>query len=81
MLLSIVFDLAEKLPLFASKDASLSEIVFDYYVSFILFHGNMFSSMIIFIAVIWFTAKWRRIRRLFLFGTAVDRLQDSFGPI
>tara|TARA_B110000459_G_C16625267_1_gene504866 strand:+ start:6754 stop:7830 length:1077 start_codon:yes stop_codon:yes gene_type:complete len=57
MLLSIVFDLAEKLPLFASKDASLSEIVFDYYVSFILFHGNMFSSMIIFIAVIWFTAK------------------------
>lgn len=57
MLLSIVFDLAEKLSEFASNNATLKEIVVDYYISFILFHGNMFSSMIIFISVIWFTAK------------------------
>lgn len=57
MLLSIVFDLAEKLSEFVTKEASLQEVIFEYYLSFILFYGNMFSSMIIFISVIWFTAK------------------------
>ena len=57
MILSIVFDLSEKLSEFLQNDASLNEIIFEYYVSFILFYGNMFSSMIIFISVIWFTAK------------------------
>ena len=57
MLLSIVFDLAEKLSDFMTNQATVQEVVFQYYVSFILFYGNMFSSMIIFISVIWFTAK------------------------
>lgn len=57
MLLSVVFDLAEKLSEFLDNDATANEVIFEYYVSFILFHGNMFSSMIIFISVIWFTAK------------------------
>jgi len=57
MLLSVVFDLAEKLTEFLNNKATAHEVIFEYYVSFILFHGNMFSSMIIFISVIWFTAK------------------------
>ena len=57
MILATVFDLSEKLSEFIANDASVSEVVFDYYVNFILFYSNMFSSMIIFVSVIWFTAK------------------------
>lgn len=57
MLLSIVFDIAEKLSYFLENNATWQEVVFDYYVSFVLYFGNMFSSLIIFISVIWFTAK------------------------
>lgn len=57
MLFAMVFDVSEKLSEFISNDAPFSAIVFEYYLSFLLFHGNMFSSMIIFISVIWFTAK------------------------
>jgi lipopolysaccharide export system permease protein len=57
MLLATVFDLAEKLSEFLQNDATMKEVFFDYYINFILFYGNMFSSMIIFVSVIWFTAK------------------------
>lgn len=57
MLLAMVFDLAERLSEFIDNQAPLSEIIFGYYANFILFYGNTFSSLIIFIAVIWFTAK------------------------
>ena len=57
MLLAIVFDVADKLGEFIEKDATFYEIVVEYYFNFILFYGNMFSSMIIFVSVIWFTAK------------------------
>ncbi len=57
MLLAMVFDLAERLPEFISNKAPLSDILFGYYLNFILYYGNTFSSLITFIAVIWFTAK------------------------
>lgn len=57
MLLAMVFDLAERLSEFIDNQAPLSGIIFEYYLNFILFYGNMFSSMIIFVSVIWFTAK------------------------
>lgn len=57
MILSIVFDLSERLSEFIENQAPLSAIVRDYYLNFILFYGNTFSSMIIFVSVIWFTAK------------------------
>jgi lipopolysaccharide export system permease protein len=57
MLLAMVFDISEKLSEFISNKAPLSAILIDYYLNFLLFYGNMFSSMIIFISVIWFTAK------------------------
>ena len=57
MILAMVFDLADKLGEFIEMGAPASEIIFEYYVNFILFYANMFSSMIIFVSVIWFTAK------------------------
>jgi len=57
MLLAMVFDLSERLSEFIDNQAPLSAIILDYYVNFILFYGNLFSSMIIFVSVIWFTAK------------------------
>lgn len=57
MLFAMVFDISEKLSEFISNKAPISEILLDYYLNFLLFYGNMFSSMIIFISVIWFTAK------------------------
>lgn len=57
MLLAMVFDLSERLSEFIDNQAPLKAIVFDYYLNFILFYGNLFSSMIIFVSVIWFTAK------------------------
>lgn len=57
MLLSIVFDLSDRLGEFLENKAPVSEIVFTYYLNFILFYGNSFSFMIVFISVIWFTAK------------------------
>lgn len=57
MLLAMVFDLSERLSEFIQNQAPISAIIVDYYVNFILFYGNMFSSMIIFVSVIWFTAK------------------------
>lgn len=57
MILATVFDLSEKLTEFIDNKANLYDVIFGYYVNFILFYSNMFSSMIIFISVIWFTAK------------------------
>jgi lipopolysaccharide export system permease protein len=57
MLLAMVFDISEKLSDFIEAKAPLGAIIFGYYVNFIVYYGNTFSPMIIFIAVIWFTAK------------------------
>ncbi|MFT5778056.1 MAG: lipopolysaccharide export system permease protein [Crocinitomicaceae bacterium] len=57
MILATVFDLADKLNDFLQEGASWSEIFFEYYLNFILLYGNMFSAMIVFISVIWFTSK------------------------
>ena len=53
----VVFDISEKLGHFLEKDAPLKAIVFDYYVNFIPYFVNMFSSLFIFISVIFFTSR------------------------
>ena len=57
MLLSIVFDISAKLAEFIENKAPLNEIFLDYYLNFLIYYGNTFSSLIVFISVIWFTAK------------------------
>jgi lipopolysaccharide export system permease protein len=48
---------AEKMDDFVSKGAPLKAIVFDYYMNFIPYFANLFSSLFTFIAVIFFTSK------------------------
>jgi len=57
MLLSIIFDLAERIQEFIERQAPLSAILLDYYLNFFFYFANMFSSLILFISVIWFTSK------------------------
>lgn len=57
MVLTTVFDLSDKLGDFLKYGATANEIIFDYYLNFILLYMNMFSPMIIFVSVIWFTSK------------------------
>lgn len=53
----VVFDISEKLDSFLEKDAPFKAVVFDYYLNFIPYFINMFSSLFIFIAVIFFTSR------------------------
>ncbi len=55
--IAVVFDVSEKLDDFIERDAPLSAIVFDYYLNFIPYYANLFSSLFIFISVIFFTSK------------------------
>lgn len=57
MVLSIIFDLAERLQEFIEREAPISAIFRDYYLNFFFYYANMFSSLILFISVIWFTSK------------------------
>ena len=54
--IAIVFDISEKLDDF-QNGAKLDEIIFDYYINFIAFYGNLFSALILFISTIWFTSR------------------------
>ena len=55
--ISVVFDLNEQLDKFIKNDAKTSAIIFDYYLNFIPYYANLFSSLFVFIAVIFFTSK------------------------
>jgi lipopolysaccharide export system permease protein len=57
ILIVIIFDLSEKIDNFIENEAPLNEIVFDYYLNFIPYFVNMFSSLFTFIAVIFFTSR------------------------
>lgn len=87
MILAMVFDLAERVGEFIEKDAPFSAILFDYYLNFIVYFGNLFSPLIVFVSVIWFTAKmaqnseiipmlnsgrpFRRILRPYMIGATI----------
>ena len=57
ILIVIIFDVSEKIDDFIKNQAPLSEIVFSYYLTFIPYFTNMFSSLFTFIAVVFFTSK------------------------
>lgn len=54
---AIIFDIQEKIEDFIKNNVSLHEIVFDYYFNFVPYFANLFSSLFVFIAVIFFTSK------------------------
>jgi lipopolysaccharide export system permease protein len=53
----IIFDISEKIDDFIEKDAPLKAIIFEYYLNFIPYFVNMFSSLFTFIAVVYFTSR------------------------
>lgn len=57
VVVTVVFDAVEKIDDFMELNAPLSEILFTYYLNFVPFFINQFSSLITFIAVIFFTSK------------------------
>jgi len=57
LLISIVFDLTEKLDKFIQNQAPLKAIIFDYYFNFIPYFANLYSGLFLFISVIFFTSK------------------------
>lgn len=57
MAIAIIFDISERIDDFIEKDAPLRAIIFEYYLNFVLFYSNLFSALLIFISVIFFTAK------------------------
>ena len=57
LLIVIVFDISEKIDDFIENKAPLNSIIFDYYLNFIPYFGNLFIPLFTFIAVIFFTSK------------------------
>jgi lipopolysaccharide export system permease protein len=55
--IAVVFDVSEKIDDFIEKHATLSQVIFDYYFNFIPYFAVLFSSLFVFIAVIFFTSK------------------------
>ncbi len=55
--ISVVFDLSEKLDNFIDHQVPLKSVIFDYYVNFIPYFGILFSSLFVFISVIYFTSR------------------------
>jgi lipopolysaccharide export system permease protein len=57
LIIVVVFDISEKVDDFFESEAPLRAILFDYYLNFIPYFGNLFSPLFTFIAVIFFTSK------------------------
>lgn len=57
MSIAIIFDVSEQIDDFIKNDAPVGGILIDYYLNFILFYGNLFSPLLIFLAVIFFTSQ------------------------
>lgn len=57
MAISVIFDLSERIDDIIEGGATFKEVVFDYYLNFMMYYGNLFSALLIFIAVILFTSK------------------------
>ncbi|MGD1844605.1 MAG: LptF/LptG family permease [Salibacteraceae bacterium] len=57
MLIAVIFDVSEKLDDFLKHNTPIGEILLDYYLNFVLYFGNLFSSLLIFISVIIFTSQ------------------------
>lgn len=87
MLFAIVFDISAKLSDFIQRNATVYGVVVDYYLNFAIYYGNMFSPLIVFVSVIWFTSKmaqdteiipilnsgrpFRRILRPYMIGATI----------
>ncbi|MFM1931269.1 MAG: hypothetical protein RL226_572 [Bacteroidota bacterium] len=56
-IIAVVFDLSENVDDLVANEAPLDEIIFEYYLNFCLYFGNMLSSFIVFLTIILFTSR------------------------
>lgn len=77
MSIAVVFDVSERLEKFIKNEAPLDAIIFDYYIHFIFYYSNLFSSLFIFLSVLLFTgqmAQRTEIVAIFASGVSFRRL-------
>ena len=55
--ISVVFDFNENVDKFTTNNAPLHGIIYDYYLNFVQYYANLFSSLFVFISVIFFTSR------------------------
>ncbi len=77
MAIAVVFDVSDRIDKFAKNDAPLDAIIFKYYLNFIFYYGNLFSSLFIFLSVLLFTSQMAQrteIVAIFASGISFRRL-------
>lgn len=57
VIIPVVFDLTEKVDDVLEKDIPVSELMADYYLNFIPYFANLFTPVILFISVVFFTSR------------------------
>src|SRR5690606_8359722 len=57
MAIAVVFDFSEKTEDFATMKATTWEVINEYYVNFVIYYSNLFSGLLIFLAVLLFTSR------------------------
>jgi len=57
VIIAVIFDLSEKIDDFLENNAPFRKIIFDYYLNFIPYFAVLFSPLITFISVIYFTSR------------------------
>lgn len=57
MAIAVVFDVSEKTEDFSEMTATFGQIVSQYYVNFVIYYANLFSGLLIFIAVVLCTSR------------------------
>jgi len=57
VVVAVVFDVSENIDDLIKSGAPFHEILIDYYLNFCFYFGNLLSSFIVFLAIIWITSK------------------------
>ncbi len=81
MAISVIFDISEKIDDFIESGAPVYKIILQYYVNFIVYYSNLFSSLLIFIAVILFTARMSQLTEIVAIlssGVSFNRMLRPF---
>ncbi|MFB6306201.1 MAG: LptF/LptG family permease, partial [Flavobacteriales bacterium] len=55
--IAVIFDITEEMDDYLDYNISFFKILYGFYPYFIVFYSNLFSSLIVFISVVWFTGK------------------------
>lgn len=57
MAIAVVFDVSERIDKFTKNEVPISAILFKYYLNFIFYYANLFSSLFVFLSVLLFTSQ------------------------